>query len=172
MSLYDLLVSSESVRSVSLLWVRETYLRESVRLGGRGAELIYKGSLLDISRSFVGPIDSAVVFSIYNDCWDGMLSTLTEEDGVLSGLHIVTGNDLPERLDDLRDYSPRAIFSLDLVRVLSGDSVLWSSGTSHGYDISAHAGQGPAIGGASPSGNVIDDTEDLEDYVLRFGGGY
>ena len=44
--------------------------------------------------------------------------------------------------------------------------------TPHGYDISAHAGQGPAIGGASPSGNVIDDTEDLEDYVLRFGGGY
>lgn len=55
-SLYDLLTASRDAKAVSLLWIRETYLKESVRLGGRAAQLIYKGAVLDISKSFVGPV--------------------------------------------------------------------------------------------------------------------
>ena len=127
MTLYDLLVSSEDLRAVSLLWIKERYLRESVRLGGRSAELVYKGSVLDLSRSFVGPIDQAVEFSLYQNCWDGMHSVLTESGGVLSGFHrsALSRRDGPDDAADLRDFNPNALYIMELVRVISGGSVLW-----------------------------------------------
>jgi len=152
MSLYDLLTGSETIRDVSLLWVRETYLKERVRLGGRVAELIYKGSVLDLSKSFVGPVKWAVEFSIFQDCWDGMRSTLTEEGGILSGYHVVRSPDLPADLDDIRDYNPRALYSMELVKVLSGGSTLWDA--EGRINPPEGAGKGPAVAGGSPSGNV------------------
>jgi len=127
MCLYDLLLSSEGLESVSLLWIREKYLRERVRLGGRSADLIYKGSVLDVSRSFVGPIDWAVEFSIFQDCWDGMCSALIESNGVLSGFHCarMPPEETPDEADDLRDYNPSALYSMELVRVDSLGSTLW-----------------------------------------------
>lgn len=126
MTLYDVIADSD-VKAVSLLWARETYLKESVRLGGRLAELIYKGSVLDVSRSFVGPTDWAVEFSIFQDCWDGMHSKLKESDGTLTGFHKapISPGDGPEGADDLRDYKPNALYNLELVRVDSRGSTIW-----------------------------------------------
>jgi len=119
MTLYDLLTASRDAEAVSLLWIRETYLKESVRLGGRVADLIYKGSVLDVSKSFVGPIDWAVEFSIYQNCWDGMLSDLSVSDGMLSGFHRASSlpPEGPGALDDLRDYRPSAFYSMELVGI-------------------------------------------------------
>ena len=130
MTLYDLLTASRDVKAVSLLWIRETYLKESVRLGGRVAELVYKGSVLDVGRSFVGPINWAVEFSIYEDCWDSMGSKLKEADGTLSGVHMarLSPEDGPDEAEDLHDYNPNALYNLELFRVMSGDSVIWGAG--------------------------------------------
>ena len=128
-SLYDLLTVSRDVKAVSLLWIRETYLKESVRLGGRVAELIYKGSVLDISKSFVGPINWAVEFSIFQNCWDGMRSKMILTDGTLSGFHKagLSPGDGPDKADDLRDYDPSALYKLELVGVRSGDAMIWEA---------------------------------------------
>ena len=127
MTLYDALIDSGDVKAVSLLWVKETYLKESVRLGGRVADLIYKGSVLDISKSFVGPINWAVEFSIFQDCWDGMDYKLKQADGTLSGFHRapISPEDGPEEADELRDYNPNALYNLELVRVDSLGSPIW-----------------------------------------------
>jgi len=127
MTLYDVLTASETIRSVSLLWVRETYVKERVRLGGRVVELIYKGSVLDISRSFVGPLQWAIEFSIFQNCWDGMRSTLTERDGVLTGFHKIalSPEDGPEEAADLRDFKPHGLFDLELVRADSRGVTIW-----------------------------------------------
>ena len=129
MTLYDVLISSSDLSGVALLWVRETYLTERVRLGGRVAELLYKAAVLDISRSFVGSIEWAIEFSIFQDCWDGMYSAMTEKDGVLRGYFLtrLPPGDLPEdeAPADLHDFDPKAIFSLELVGVSSGGSLMW-----------------------------------------------
>jgi len=127
MSLYDLLTSSRDVKDVSLLWIRERYLKEFVKLGGRRSELIYKGSMLDVSRSYVGPISGAVEFSIFQNCWDGMHDRISEDRGTLSGLYEsrLSPEDGPEEAEDLRDYRPSALYSLELIRVDCGGSTIW-----------------------------------------------
>lgn len=151
-TLYDVLTGSESVRDVSLLWIRKTILKESVRLGGRGATLIYEGTVLDISKSFVGPISKAIEFSIFQNSWDGLESELSEDGGTLSGLHVSRFSPDPERPPkDMADYSPNALYSMELVRIVSGDATIWD--LEGRINPAIARGSGPRIAGGSPSGN-------------------
>jgi len=127
-SLFDLLADHPELKEVALLWSREICLKERVRLGGRSADLIYKGKVLDVSRSFFGPYDKAVEWAIFNDCWDGMHSaafSIDGEKGRLSASYLSVKSDCFLRPLDMGDFSPQALDSLELIEVISGDSKLW-----------------------------------------------
>lgn len=129
-ALYDLLLSLPELKEVALLWSREICLKERVRLGGRCVDLIYKGTVLDVSRSFFGPYNKAVEWSIFNDCWDGMDSaafTVDEGKGRLSASYLSLKSNCTLRPLDIGDFSPTALDSLELIEAISGDATLWRS---------------------------------------------
>ena len=115
MELYDLLENNPSIRWVSLIWTHETTLREAARLGGRASTLVYKGSVFDLERCFIGPYEDAFEFALFCDAWNGRALEFNEASGVLSGVHHVGYNGRCVKPRDLSDYSPCALSDLFLV---------------------------------------------------------
>ena len=127
-ALLDLLEAHPEVREVALLWSREASFSERVRLGGCAVDLIYKGSVLDVSNSFIGPYGKAVEWAIFNDCWDGMHSAaFTIRDGRLLASYLSLSSNCFQKPLDMGDFSPSAFDSLELVKAVSGSSTIWRS---------------------------------------------